>query len=366
MTHFFRTIRRSAGNLFAITRGRLAGRTCVPDPRRLLTIETSQRCNLACRFCAYAATGPGVFMDPDVFRRAVDEGVALGFSDICLTPMLGELFADPGWRDRFDTLQAHPGVSRFVFYTNFIMPRAADVAVLPDYGKLDAIYISIYGLDAEDFERVTCKPASQFEKLMGNLHALADAATEKTFPGGIHFNIRTVGKKSAGGAPDTELTDLLHAFRDDKGARITVDHEYDSWGGTVSQQDVDPIGVTLTDGNALYMRGACRLLFSSPQVMADGTVHACACRDVDGSLRLGHLADASLASVLSSDNPAFRAIIDAQQTGNFGPNCRSCSLYRSIFDDRASRNDSKDAVMGLDAALEKMRLTGNMTYTKER
>lgn len=351
----FRTWRRSLGNLLAITRNRVMGRTFVPVPRRTMVIETSQRCNLACRFCAYADVGPGVFMAESLFRRTVDEIAEMGVRDIWLTPMLGELFADPAWPQRLDALQAHGGIDSFGFYSNFILPREDDIRRLASYEKLNAIHISIYGHDAETFTRVTRKPARQFDKLMVNLRALAEAATPGRFPGGIHFNVRTVDGLTRDALPRTALVETLDAFERDKRARITVAGEYDSWGGTISQRDVDPLGIALTDGRAIHMHGACILLFSSPQVRADGTVQACACRDVDGSLRLGHMNDAPLAELTSSDNPAFRAIVDAQQHGRFGPNCRSCAMYRSIYDDRPSRHDPALPVMSLDAALARMR-----------
>ena len=102
--HLPRTIkewRRSLGNLLVIQKNRLMGRSFVPIPRSAISIETSARCNLACRFCAYPKRGPGNFMTMERFSNSVEQACENGISKFCLTPMLGEVFADPNWIEKF-------------------------------------------------------------------------------------------------------------------------------------------------------------------------------------------------------------------------------------------------------------------------
>jgi MoaA/NifB/PqqE/SkfB family radical SAM enzyme len=63
---------RSLGNFVAITKSRLAGKSYVPHPRKSIFIETSGRCNLACRFCAYAKITPGGFMTNEDFSQTLE------------------------------------------------------------------------------------------------------------------------------------------------------------------------------------------------------------------------------------------------------------------------------------------------------
>jgi MoaA/NifB/PqqE/SkfB family radical SAM enzyme len=335
----WREIRRFAGGWKAITGNRLAGRTFVPDPRRAIFIETSGRCNLACRFCAYAKTKPGGFMAPELFERAAREAVDLGFRNIYLTPMLGEFFADPDAFARMEHLQGLDGIETFSFFTNFIMIRAEDVPRLPAFGKLREIFISLYGFDAASFELTAQKPARQLEKLTANLHALADALDGGSPKLRVHFNLRTVRRDSDFFEADGPFVEAVRRLCDGHGASLHEDVEYDSWGGTIGAEDVAPLGIRLTDGNRLFMHGTCTKVFGEVQIKASGEIHACACRDMDGSLVIGDLRDASLGDILSWQNSRYRTLIEDQMKGRFSDNCRSCSSYRSVHDHRPSAGD---------------------------
>jgi radical SAM protein with 4Fe4S-binding SPASM domain len=346
-----REIRRGIGNFAAITRSRLAGNTYVPHPRRAIFIETSGRCNLACRFCAYAQQPPGPLMSDAAFADALEQVCELGFSHVWLTPMLGEVFADPGIAEKWARLDAEPRIAGYSFYTNFVLARPEQIDLLPGLKKLGGLYISIYGFDTESFERTTRKPASQLARLLGNLSRLCALLDSWQPPEGVHFNVRTVKSDVPITERETPIGELLRSFTA-KGATVLEEHEYDTWGGTIGQQDVAPLGIDLVDGNHLYMHGACARMFSEVQIKADGQVHACACRDVDGSLIIGDLNDAPLKEILSYSNPAYRGLIDAQMKGKFTSNCRSCSFYRSVYDGRGAKLDPTADVMPIDAACD--------------
>ncbi|MGY9019512.1 MAG: hypothetical protein ACKVHX_08615 [Alphaproteobacteria bacterium] len=131
---------------------------------------------------------------------------------------------------------------------------------------------------------------------------------------------------------DTELSALLRKFAA-KGANVSEDNEYDSWVVTITQDEVDPLGIKLTDGNQLYMHGTCTKVFAEIQIKADEQMHASACRDIDGSLVVGNLNQTKLKDILS------------QIQGQFNKNGRSCSSYRSNYDGRASAGYPSLAVM---------------------
>ena len=76
-------------------------------------------------------------------------------------------------------------------------------------------------------------------------------------------------------------------------------------------------------------------MFTDVQVMATGIVNACACRDVDATLRIGDLKEQPLKEILSSRNPTYTGLIREQQEGRFRPICRSCDYYKSIYRQRS-------------------------------
>ncbi len=292
-------IRRSLGNWLAITRSRVRGRTYAPHPRRSIFVETSARCNLACRFCAYDQVGPGQLMRMDMFRATIREITDMGFDFVYLTPSLGEAFADPTLFDKFDLLEREPNIRGYSFYSNFIMPSVDGVRSLAARPKLHALYISLYGFDEDSFVRTTRKPAKQFQRLQRNLETLLEATSSWIPAEGIYFNVRTVCTNRPFLHQPTPFVDTVQRLMRERGAQLDESGEYDSWAGRITDADVEPLGITLTDGRHLYMHGACTKIFGEIQIKADGAVHACACRDMDGSLRIGQLGASPLAEILS-------------------------------------------------------------------
>jgi radical SAM protein with 4Fe4S-binding SPASM domain len=290
----------------------------------------------------------------DTFVSGVKQASALGARSIWLTPMLGDVFADPSFEDKFQYLETYPNVDRFAFFTNFILPKQEAITRLSKLRKLAAIHISIYGHDQDSFELVTQKPSSQYNRLLKNLVTLEATLADRVPIDGIHFSIRTLGRVNSSNLPDTDLTRQLRQLNQKFNTSIIVSEEYDNWNGSISDEDIKPLGIELTDGKNIYKSGACTLLFSGARIASDGNVHACACRDTDGSLLIGNLSEQPLSEIISSGNPAYKNIIKNQQAGNFSKNCQSCSMYRSIYDHRPSAQDDSLVDVSLDTALDLM------------
>lgn len=330
------SIKRSLGSFAAITGNRLLGRTFAPHPRRRIFIEPSGLCNLACRFCAYEQMPEGSLMPHELFERAIDEAATMGFTEVVLTPMLGEVFSDPGIYDKLDLLEADGRIESVLFYTNLIMARSDQLARLGNYRKLRQLFVSLYGIDAEGFEATTRKPSRQLDKLIDNLQQLLELYKDKPFPDGLHFNLRTVAMTGDPLSRDTPVTRLLRQFVELDGCHLSVGGEYDSWGGVIEQADVDALGISITHGEDIYMHGACTKLFEGVQISHDGQVRACACRDTAGELLIGDITMTPLEDILSLSNDLYRKIIEEQMRGRFSKTCRSCASFRSIYDHRAT------------------------------
>jgi sulfatase maturation enzyme AslB (radical SAM superfamily) len=346
-----RIIRRYIGSLFTISKNRILNRTFVPHPRRSIYIETSSNCNLACLFCAYPKVGPGPIMTNELFSNVVKQVVDMKFNFIWLTPMLGEIFADPRIFQKFEALEKTVEINGYSFYTNFILPNSHQVKHLCNLSKLRSIHISIYGYDKDSFVLTTQKSEKQFNLLLRNLYTFRDSINLKSLNEGIHFSIRTANDKNGFYlSKSSELMTLLNEFKSRFSATISIPKEYDSWGGEIRDEDVSPLNINITDGNNIYMRGACFKIFGEIQVKSNGLVHACACRDVDGSLIIGDIKSTPLANILSTKNKRYIDLIDSQQRGIFNSNCRSCSIYSSIYDNRGSKKNTKLKIISLPQA----------------
>ena len=61
-------------------------------------METTSRCNLKCKFCAYEKRDlesyPHETMSLDKFKDVVNQSLRLGYTNIGLTPATGDIFMD--------------------------------------------------------------------------------------------------------------------------------------------------------------------------------------------------------------------------------------------------------------------------------
>lgn len=337
LTAVKRALKRSSYGL-RLRLNRLRGRSFV-ELNSFFSFEVSGVCNLSCRICAYPHKEIGKsVMSTDEFSNLLEQALDLGYQNIGLTPMTGDIFMDKDIMSKMDLLEQNPRVKSFWFYTNFILLDEEKIKRLSTMHKLGpTIYISLYGHDDEMFARITDRPIKQYKRLLENLNYLADVAKELPCP--IDIGIRT--SASFVWKPEPNNTDepnpLLRAIN-----RLMATGncqysgnilEYDSWGGLVTQKDLDDLEMTVVGPSASKTPkvGACALIFDRPTIFPDGRVNACHCHGVDGSLVVGNIHDHSLMNILSSNNERFMDLIANQQQGNFPEACNQCIFYRSIY-----------------------------------
>ena len=334
---WYRHLKRFLAAFYILNKNALLGRSFVPHPRKRLFIETTGFCNLECKFCSYPKkVRPRTVMDDKVFRRCIDQAAALGYQHIALTPTTGDVFTDRGFVERIRYIVQSP-IESFQFYTNFIGADDETIACLLSMPKLTFMEISIYGHDEESFRSITGRGSAQFRRLIDNLVALERRWSDKHRDLEVVIGLRTYRSFALDGARRNDLIDVVLRLRG-LGAKIGVSSTVDNWGGDVDWADARDIDMTLTDGRFLYKKRPGGLPFDSVQVAADGQVNACACRDPHGSLALGDVRATPLAEILSAGNDKWIRIIADQEAGRFHGACATCGLYRSIYDERRTRD----------------------------
>lgn len=304
------------------------GREFIPVDLGAFNIETSSACNLKCRFCAYEKKEtPRVSMPNEMFVKAVEQALELGFDEFHLTPTTGDVFMDKHVFEKFAYLDAHPRVRSFHFFTNLTILNPEQIERLTRLKKLSRITVSIYGHDEQSFIDIAKSSHKVFQRLLTNLRALL--ALKPQWPFALSFGFRSTFDVPA--EPVDDLMRVLEEFRI-AGVAIHASHGiYNNWGGYISQDDVAGLNIKILDGNTTPKLGPCVKLFDGFQVMATGVVNGCSCRDVDATLQIGHLDKAPLKSILSGRNPLYQQIVAEQEAGKFRPACEGCDYYRSIY-----------------------------------
>lgn len=326
------TLKSSVGNFLRITSGEMRGHSYIPHPRTIIAIEPITYCNLECTFCTYKlGRRSQAVMAQNLFQDYVDQSVDLGFDAVALTPINGDAFLDKGLDAKLAYLEEHPGVKAIVLYSNFIAASESMISTLLASKKLSLFNISVYGCDEAEFARITGRGAAQFQRLLKNLERLLRGLAQAGTPSAFQFSLRTSRRFRLETAPKTPLTDILLRLKR-QGAMVEIQSRCDDWGGLIKEADMEGLEMDLICGELLYKKGACILPFYQIQILADGRVNACACRDIDGELCIGDLRLQSLRDVISSRNPAYTSLIARQQAGDFPQACKGCSFYRSIYD----------------------------------
>ena len=302
----------------------------IPPPLRRIYIETSSTCNLRCKFCAYSKkAGPKIVMSNQFFERIINEATALGISHFGLTPITGDIFFDKEILQKLDFLDDHPRVKGYTLYTNFILPEESAIFKLFEKKKLLRLTASLYGHDLDSFIKITESNDVAYERLKSNLVSIASIGPNVNR---VHFSLAWRTYDSFGGSRTaTDLCEIVARLQDQYGFNIQINKLYDNWGGYITRDDLTGLDMNLLADKHVYKNGACSFIFAKNQIMANGVVNACACRDVDATLALGDLNNQSLAEILSHKNLIYRDLIERQQKGNFNPICSSCTFYHSIY-----------------------------------
>lgn len=345
---WIRYVRSFAASFYLLNKNALLGRSFVPHPRKRLFIETVGFCNLECKFCSYPKkVRPRTVMEDGLFRHSIDQAAALGYRHIALTPITGDVFMDKHFLERLRYIEQST-VETFEFYTNFIAADETSIAALLSMSKLTAMELSVYGHDRDSFHNITRRGDTQFRRLIDNLRTLERLWSARDHQVRIVVALRTYRSFQLDAADSSELIDVIRRLQD-LGATVGASSRVDNWGGDVTRADVADIDMTLTDGRYLYKKGPCGLPFDSVQITADGRVNACACRDPQGSLTLGDARAAPLADILSANNDKWARIIADHDAGRFNSVCASCGFYRSILDERRSRDPDGAEMMNKEA-----------------
>ena len=307
----------------------------IPNCREHLYIESTSLCNLSCKFCAYRKkVSPKVTMENELFYDVINHAVNMGYDDFGLTPITGEIFMDKSIFDKLQFLEDHPGVKSYHFFTNLTVINENRLSAIKSLKKLKNFNISLYGHDCESFIAITQSTSKVYSRLINNIKTLVD--NDGLNQENIKIGLRTY-RYFDFHKNQSDLVDLLKEFKHKQLGRIDIYKKgFNNWGGLISQKDVEGLDLEVVEGNDTIRVGPCALIFYKLQILSDGRVNACACRDVNGTLLIGDLKNNKLNEIISPHNPKYVELIQRQQKGLFNNVCKSCDYYKSIYKDYTS------------------------------
>jgi len=325
-TEGLRALARYALNAERV-KSRVAGRF------EVLSLELTNVCNANCVFCAYQHQERATGIMPDaLFLKVVREFVEQGGGAINLTPTVGDPLIDPALVSRIAFLRSHPQLTSIGMYSNFISMQRFGPAHLIDAG-VSQIVVSMSGPEDGMYRRVY--RSKMYPKVLSNILAFAEENNRRGRPVAFSIDMRI-------DRPLSEVTQLADYKRleDALGpGGIGVKYRYDDWAGKIAQKDLSGTMKLRRKPRIRRPRiSPCSALYWSPMVYWDGSVGACACRDVNASeLIIGNAYQQTLEEIWHGE-PLAKIRRDFL-TPSCPTICRGCTHYNnlSIY----ARTDSK-------------------------
>ena len=305
----------------------------IPNPKEHLYIEVSNICNLRCRFCAYnkSLKNKKLIMSNEIFFDIINQATDFGYDTFGLTPIVGEVFVDKYFIDKLKFLENHPKVKNYSFFTNFTLVNEQIIDELINTKKIKELYISLYGHDFNSFLKITRGNKKVYNNLITNLNYLLKRSGDIKFE--LSFGLRTNRSFKSLEKCDSNLCKVVRDIIKTTKSHIQILKSFNTWGGFITQEDVEGLDMIINDFSQFHKNGACSLIFYKNQVMVDGIVNACACRDINATLRIGDIKTQTFEEIYSIENEDYKNLIESQQKGNFNIICKNCDFYRSIYKD---------------------------------
>lgn len=299
-----------------------------------LGIEVTNLCNANCVFCAYRYRArPVAFMSQEMFETLIDQYVSMGGGEggIGLTPIVGDPLIDRSLVRKIAYARSFHQMKAIHLTTNAILLTRELFEKLVDAG-VTMMTVSMSGFDAEEYNRVFRN--SNYSKVIENLRAVADS--DRFTKCEVEIGLRT----------DSLFPWLKKEYWEFRalGFKISRNWFFDNWSGQI--QDEDLAHFMFLRPERRLKRIPCHVLFAGPQILADGVVTACGCRDLEGTseLRLGTIYESSLKELVSDGK--IEALRKRFIDGKLPDLCRDCKHYSPMTVSRHKTLMANQSVSG--------------------
>jgi radical SAM protein with 4Fe4S-binding SPASM domain len=286
------------------------------------SFETTNVCNAKCVFCANTVMQRRKQMlDMALFKKAVDELVTMGVTEIDFNVTIGDPLLDKKLLERARYVRQHPQFKTLGFVTTLQWFHLFDFDEFVDAGfTWLSLSITLSGREKyKEFFGVDC-----YDKMLENLTSLLEKNQRRGNPIGLVFSIKPTNEPRGAILEHEDFKRIAALAPVDLEQCIESTGAYvDDWGGAVKL----PPHLKRRPLIPRWYR-PCRFLYSGLQIYSNGKVGACNCRDfeADSDLILGSIEKDSLEQLWNG--PQLQAMRDNWRRRNEQPNlCRTCRHY---------------------------------------
>lgn len=274
---------------------------------KTISIISSMPCQLQCFFCV---SGNGFSVPYDVFRvdkfkEVIDMLSEHGYDVIDLTPVVGDIFQDPGIYEKLAYMTEKK--IRYEVVSNILSLKEDKITELLTNQNME-LAISIYGWDSESYEKTT--KTRKFELFLRKLKAI------QAHPGDLE-NIRLyLRNRDWHEIPDSEVKDVLIDLFD-RGATIEdAELTNKNWGGH------------LNFGPKQEKKGLCNRFIFENGIYPNGDITLCNCWDWNKFFVIGNIYEQTLDEIYNLDtNPKLHSFVKKHILSNYEGPCVNCNDF---------------------------------------
>lgn len=268
---------------------------------RLVSVETTSRCNAECPFCPYnVRSREKTHMDQALFEKIIDD--CTEFPLPAIEPFLnGEPFVDPNIMKRLELIRSRLPKTKLRIYSNGYALSPKRVDELCGMG-VDHLYISLNTLDPEKYHSIM---GLKLERTLENVKYLTDPSRKRKVARNITLRMTRMDDTSL------EEQERFQRFCKDRGVRCFIVGLFNYKGDVHSSLPVPTYScehITRLD------------------IMSSGKVTLC-CMDQEGEYSLGDVREQSVLEVYRGE--ASRRYQMMHRTGRrseIAP-CGTCNLF---------------------------------------
>jgi len=260
------------------------------------------------------------YLDMHLFKKAVDEFVSMGGTNIAFTVCIGEPLLDPYILERARYVKQFSQIKSLGFYTTLQWFHKFDIDEFFESG-ITEITISTLLLGKEKYKEFF--GVDNYEQTLNNIVTLIEENKKRNNKILIDFSLKSTGEKikTRINHPDFKLVDKLMNGRLLKIAKDTS--FFVDWGGAIKLPQHLP-------KRPLYPRffRPCRFLCTALMVFSDGKIGLCPCQDFEANsdLILGDIKKNSLKELWNSQK--HLNLLNGWRRKNIVPAiCKKCRAY---------------------------------------
>lgn len=303
------------------------------DIRKSIGIELSSICNAKCIFCNYRlGFRKKKFMKLDEFKSIAKSCVNLGFENLGLTSMGGELFTHP---DAIKIIKEgkSSGFKHISAFTNGIAIHKYNISDLLNSG-IDAILISFPGFNQEVYKEIF--QVNKYDNFIQSIKELLETHRKSNSRVAIVFEPRTYLTERQIKESDFYIFFVKKYLSEHVVMREPL-RVYDTWGETIKETDLIK-GMKIDKNHLksiwpLKKPHLCFMLLGIG-ICANGDVRLCNCRYDEtieteyDTLTIANMNNyVDLEHLMAENKDKIKNILDAFVHGKLPELCKKCSFY---------------------------------------